>query len=159
LFVTLALVLALAVVYTPGLVRAWKFRTVNAMLDDIKAGKVRNIPNYVLAEQKPAVTQLVMFPLVPHYAKEIGSLKLTSYYKEEDHVWAVVTGKQKDGTFAGQGKLRWVWNGKQWQFDALNSYVNRGIGVREEDAQNIGELMEGLLSNKPGADLEEVIGQ
>jgi hypothetical protein len=151
-------VLALGVVYTPGLVRAWKFRTtVNAMLDDIKAGKVRNIPNYVLPEQKQQVTLLVMLPIVPHYAKEIGSLKLTSYYKEDDHVWAVVTGKQKDGTLAGQGKLRWVWNGKQWQFDALNSYVNRGIGVREEDALSIGEMIDNALENKPPVD-EEALG-
>lgn len=136
--------------------RAWKFRTtVNAMLDDIKGGKVRGIAKYVVPEQRKKVTDLLMDPMVGHYAGEIGSLKLTNYYREDNHVWAVVTAKQKDGTGFGQGRLRWLWNGKEWQLDALSSYVSLGlISDTDEDVLSIGEMIENKLHDQPPVDEE-----
>ena len=151
LFVIVALILALTAVYAPGVIRAWKFRTtVNAMLDDVEAGRVSKVPGYVIPGQKLLVTTFVNMPLVTRNVDNVGSLKLTSYYREENHVWAVGTGKQKDGTLLGQGKLRWVWDGKQWQFDALNSYVSYGIGFGENQAVRIQDLLDSATNNKTG---------
>ncbi len=73
-------------------------------------------------------------------------------------MWVVVTGKQKDGTLLGQGKLRWLWNDKEWQFDALSSYVNYGIGFGDSEPMSIGELIDKASKDKTG-DAEEVFGQ
>jgi hypothetical protein len=152
LFVILALILALAIVYGPGVIRAWKFRsTVNALLDEVVAGQIKNAPSYIVPDQRQLIALFVQNPFVTSNTQNIGKLKLTSYYREGDHVWAVVTVKQKDGGL-GQGKLRWVWDGKQWQLDALNSYVNYGIGFGENEATRIGDLVKRYTHGIPAGD-------
>jgi hypothetical protein len=106
------------------------------------------------------VTVFVKSPVVTSNTQSIARLKLTSYYREENHLWAVVTVKQKDGGI-GQGKLRWVWNGTQWQFDVLNSYVNYGIGYGESEAIRIGDLVDRLREGgaTDAAAVAEELGQ
>jgi hypothetical protein len=154
--VALALIAALAAVYAPGVLRAWKFRTtINAMLGEIKGGKVRNVVNYVLPEQQADVGIVVMHPTATHYAAQIASLKLTSYRREDSHIWAIVTAKFDSGGI-GQGNLRWEWDGQQWRFDALNSYISQGIGVREGEDMKIGDMLDNVKSNEPLVDEESL---
>jgi hypothetical protein len=159
LFVIVALILGLGIVYGPGVIRAWKFRaTVNAMLDDIEAGRLQSVSNYVLPDQRERIAALVTNSIARHYSAEIGNLKLTNYYREDNHVWAVITAKQKNGAAVGQGKLRWVWNGKQWELDALSSYVSMGIiGVGEAELQSVGDWMDQLGSK--GGNAEDTFEQ
>jgi hypothetical protein len=127
LIVVAALLLALAIAFGPGAVRAWQFRsTVNRMLSDLRTDCEGRVPNYVLTDQKQEVAKLLANYGANQYVRQIRSLKLTSYFREGDHIWATVTAKYDvsgQPQFVGQGKLRWQWRDKKWQLDLIDSYI------------------------------------
>ncbi len=126
LVVIAALIVALGVAYGPGVVRAWKFRsTCNAMLREIRAGSLNNLPGYVAAEQQTFIGLLVRLPMTRGYADELNTLKLSNYYSEEDHIWAIVTADVQG--HKGQGQLRWEWDGKEWKWNPRDSYYRFGV--------------------------------
>lgn len=141
LLVICGLLLALGIYYTPGVVRAWKFRsTANALLADVRSGNTAAIPGYTLPEQQALLSTFLGRADVSGYVSEIRSLKLSHYQREEDHIWSTVTAKGRDGSL-GQGNLRWIWNGARWELDALNSYVTYGITVGQDRGLRIGDLV------------------
>lgn len=153
LLVIVALVVALGVVYGPGVVRTWKFRsTINSMLREIRAGNLKAVPGYVVTDQQPFITIAMNLPPTKKYVDRLDSLKLSSYHSEEDHIWAIVTAGVEGNK--GQGQLRWEWDGKQWKWDVRDSYYRFGV-LGDQTWQSLPELMElGTTGGDVGGGIE-----
>jgi len=124
--VAIALVIALGVIYGPGVIRAWKFRqVVTAFLSDVKSDAEHKVPKYVLAGQRQDVSDLLVKFGANQYTSSIENLKVANMMSEGDHMWAYVRMKFQTGgnTALGQAKLRWVLIDGQWKLDALGSYL------------------------------------
>jgi hypothetical protein len=137
LVVVLTLIVALTAYFAPGMIRAWHFRsTANALLAEVQAGQVGNIPNYVVAPQRGDVAGLVQQYNLAQYVPDLRSLKLTSYYREDDRIWSIVTAKHEQGIT--QAKLLWEWTGARWELNLLSSYWAPFNAAGEPNWQSIG---------------------
>lgn len=125
LIVILALLGGLAAYYGPGIIAAQRFRaTANAMLDDVRSGRLQNLPSYVETAQRPVITALLS-EVPTGYHNDIETLRLTSLERDGQYMWAIVTAR--GGKFLGQGKLRWRWDGQEWCWDPLSTYLAEGV--------------------------------
>lgn len=127
-----ALLLAAALYFGPGVYRSWLFqKRCDAMLADALAGKLGKVTSYVQPDQQKLVSALFQTAVPANYTDYLSSLKLSSFGRDEgekDVIWALVTAKlsyegggSADAGLA-QGKLRWVWNGRNWEWDFEGSY-------------------------------------
>ncbi|MCC7479395.1 hypothetical protein IT575_13200 [bacterium] len=128
----LLFLLGSAAFFGPGLYRSWLFqRSCDAMLTDALAGRLQQVSGYVQPQQKLLVDTLFQTAVPQNYTDYLHSLKLSSFEKDKTEpgvIWAMVTAKlsssEGGSETAGmaQGKLRWVWNGRKWEWDFEGSY-------------------------------------
>lgn len=129
LIAVLVLLLATLAWQGPRWYRDWRFRQdCSAMLGYALAGKLDKVEGTILPEQRPVANVLFRTVVPANYSDELQSLKLSSFEHDNGDpavIWALVTarfGVQGDPAGLAEGKLRWVWNGSEWEWDFEGSY-------------------------------------
>lgn len=139
LLVSLALLSALLATYGPGVLRAWQCRArINGLLADVRGGKLQDVPKYVVQDQQLLIRLMIQFPGADSYVDELETLKLQSYYREENHIWSIVMARTSGDIF-GQAKLRWEFEDGKWCFDPTRSYYRPGV-TGEQEWRSLPEL-------------------
>ena len=127
-----ALLLAAALFFGPVAYRSWQFQQRCAqMLEDALGGRLSQVASYVQPEQRQLASTLFQTAVPANYTDYLHSLKLSNFSRESgdpDVIWALVTAKLSaseggsETSGLAQGKLRWVWNGRDWEWDFEGSY-------------------------------------
>ena len=84
------LLIALGAYLAPGMLRAWRFRsTVNALLSDVKAGRVDRIKDYAVPSQQAEIDLVLQRWDAETYIPNIRKLSLYNYQTESaGRIWA-----------------------------------------------------------------------
>jgi hypothetical protein len=139
------LVLGLLAWYGPGWYRLWRFnQACQAMLSSARAGQTNQLLSYVEPAQQQQVGALLQRWLPANYQDKIVRLKLSSWKQRgEKTIYAIVTCRVNHGEGEGlyQGKLRWDWDGRQWNWDFLGSYGAEFALQGEPDWVSLSQLM------------------
>lgn len=126
LLIILAVLISLAAYFGPRIYRGWQFRRdCNQMLADVQAGKLQAVITAIDAAQQAQIGALVYQYVPVDFNKNIQALKLTHYEEsEQDKIWAYATARidQGDGQGLYECRMRWVFDGKHWRWDFLNSF-------------------------------------
>ena len=126
LAIVLTALLVLAAYFGPRLYRGWQFRRdCNAMLADAQAGKLQGVIAAIDPTQQMQIGALLHQYVPADFSKSIKSLKLTRYEETEpNRVWAYITARIDQGDAPGlyECRSRWIFDGKHWRWDFLESY-------------------------------------
>jgi hypothetical protein len=141
----LILLLVLGVMFGPGLYRTYTFqRDVEAMLAAARSGNTQGIAAAALPAQQADAAAILGQYLPADYAQKVTKLALTGSTPEGDATrYAIVTCKLAAGDSAViyQGKLKWVWSGKRWEWDFFGSYAAPYTGPGETRWLKLDEVL------------------